>query len=112
MDNLAATFLVAGSGLNAQSQRIRVAAENLANAESTANSPGANPYTRKVVSFESELDEATGVSLIAANGTELDTSPYRLERIPGHPAAEFRRVRSKRIPKCSQVLARRHRRRR
>lgn len=88
MDSLAATFQVAGSALNAQSQRIRVAAENLANAESTGNAPGADPYTRKAVTFESEIDEATGAALVTASGTELDTSPYRIEKIPGHPAAD------------------------
>ena len=88
MDNLAATFTVAGSGMFAQSQRIRVASENLANAESTGASPGANPYTRKVISFESELDEASGANLVRAGDTELDSSPYRIERMPGHPAAD------------------------
>jgi len=88
MDNLAAVFSVAGSGLFAQSQRIRVASENLANAESTGNAPGANPYTRKVLSFESELDGATGANLVAVGDTELDSSPYRIEKIPGHPAAD------------------------
>jgi len=88
MDNLAATFTVAGSGIFAQSQRIRVASENLANAESTGASPGANPYTRKVISFESELDEASGANLVRAGDTELDSSPYRIERMPGHPAAD------------------------
>ena len=67
MDNLTATFSIAGSGLFAQSQRIRVASENLANAESTGNAPGANPYTRKVISFESELDEASGANLVQAS---------------------------------------------
>ena len=88
MDNLAATFTVAGSGIFAQSQRIRVASENLANAESTGASPGANPYTRKVISFASELDEASGANLVRVGDTELDSSPYRIERIPGHPAAD------------------------
>jgi flagellar basal-body rod protein FlgC len=88
MDNLNATFSVAGSGLFAQSQRIRIASENLANAESTGNFPGANPYTRKVISFESELDEASGANLVQVGDTELDSSPYRLERMPGNPAAD------------------------
>ena len=88
MDNLAATFTVAGSGIFAQSQRIRVASENLANAESTGASPGANPYTRKVISFASELDEASGANLVRVGDTELDSSPYRIERMPGHPAAD------------------------
>ncbi len=88
MDNIAATFSVANSALSAQSQRIRIATENLANAESTGNSPGANPYTRKVITFEAQLDEATGASLVAADGEDLDTPPYRIEKIPGHPAAD------------------------
>jgi flagellar basal-body rod protein FlgC len=88
MDNLAATFTVAGSGIFAQSHRIRVASENLANAESTGATPGANPYTRKVISFESELDEASGANLVRVGDTELDSSPYRIERMPGHPAAD------------------------
>jgi flagellar basal-body rod protein FlgC len=88
MDNLAATFTVAGSGVFAQSHRIRVASENLANAESTGATPGANPYTRKVISFESELDEASGANLVRVGDTELDSSPYRIERMPGHPAAD------------------------
>ena len=82
MDNLAATFSIANSALKAQSQRIRTATENLANANSTGKTPGANPYTRKVITFESQLDDTTGASLVAANGEELDTSPYRIEKIP------------------------------
>ena len=88
MDNISATFSVAGSGLFAQSQRIRVASENLANAQSTGNAPGANPYTRKVLSFESELDEASGANLVQVGDMDLDNSPYRIEKMPGHPAAD------------------------
>jgi flagellar basal-body rod protein FlgC len=88
MDNIAAAFALAGSGILAQSERIRIASENLANAESTGKTPGSNPYTRKVFSFESELDNATGANLVSVGDIELDTSPYRLERIPGHPAAD------------------------
>ena len=88
MDNLTAIFSVAGSGLSAQSQRIRIASENLANSELTGSSPGASPYTRKVVSFESELDEATGANVVLVNDPELDNLPYRIEKMPGHPAAD------------------------
>ncbi len=88
MDNISAIFSIAGSGLFAQSHRIRNASENLANAESTGSTPGADPYTRKVLSFESELEEATGANVVKVGDTELDASPYRIERIPGHPAAD------------------------
>ena len=88
VDNIAATFSVATSALSAQSQRIRTATENFANADSTGNTPGANPYTRKVITFESRLDEATGANLVKASGEDLDTAPYRMEKMPGHPAAD------------------------
>jgi len=41
-----------------------------------------------MLSFESELDQATGANLVTVGDTELDTSPYRIEKIPGHPAAD------------------------
>jgi flagellar basal-body rod protein FlgC len=88
MDNLSATFSVAASGLYAQTQRIRVASENVANAEATGKTPGANPYTRKILSFESELDEASGANLVSVSDIDLDRSPYRVEKIPGDPAAD------------------------
>ncbi|HKH33579.1 MAG TPA: flagellar basal body protein, partial [Beijerinckiaceae bacterium] len=52
------TISVAASGLKAQSGRMRVIAENIANADSTAQRPGANPYRRKIPTFRSEMDRA------------------------------------------------------
>ncbi len=88
MDNLNATFSVAASGLYSQTQRIRVASENVANAEATGKTPGANPYTRKILTFESQLDDASGANLVTVSDIDLDRSPYRIEKIPGHPAAD------------------------
>ncbi len=88
MDNISAAISIAGSGIFAQSERIRIASENMANAEFTGKTPGASPYTRKVFSFESELDNATGANLVKVGDIELDNSPYRIEKIPGHPAAD------------------------
>jgi len=50
------TISVAASGLKAQSGRMRVIAENIANADSTADKPGADPYRRKVPSFQRHFD--------------------------------------------------------
>jgi flagellar basal-body rod protein FlgC len=88
MDSLSATFSIANSAMRAQSQRIRVATENLANADSTGKAPGADPYTRKVITFEAALDDATGANIVRTDGEDVDTSPYRIENIPGHPAAD------------------------
>jgi flagellar basal-body rod protein FlgC len=79
---------VAASGLQAQSDRVRVVSENMANAQSTATTAGANPYTRKTVSFESEIDRLTGANLVKIESVDFDRSPFRLEHDPGHPAAD------------------------
>ena len=88
LDPLQASLKIAASGLEAQSTRLRVVSENLANAQSTGKTPGADPYTRKTISFESELDEAMGANLVKVDGIERDRSPFRIEHDPGHPAAD------------------------
>jgi flagellar basal-body rod protein FlgC len=87
-DPLSAALKVAASGLSAQSTRLRVVAENMANAQSTGDSPGADPYTRKTVSFSSHLDRADGVDLVRVSDIGTDHSSYSLEYDPSHPAAD------------------------
>lgn len=79
---------IAASGLEAQSARMRVVAENLANAQSTGTTPGADPYQRKTITFENELDRASGATLVNVAGIGTDRSPFRVEHDPGHPAAD------------------------
>lgn len=88
IDPLQASLTIAGSGLRAQSARIKVVSENMANAQSTGNSPSADPYRRKTISFEDELDRAKGVSLVRVKDTGEDDSDFRTEYNPGHPAAD------------------------
>jgi flagellar basal-body rod protein FlgC len=88
IDALAAAIRVASSGLEAQSARLRIVAENLANAQSTGATPGSNPYARKTVSFESELDEAAGADLVKVKSFGIDSKPFRVEQDPGNPAAD------------------------
>jgi flagellar basal-body rod protein FlgC len=90
MDPLQATLKIGASGLEAQSTRLRVVAENMANANSTGRTPGSQPYTRKVVTFESELDEMAGSNLVRVAGIEHHRAPYRVEHMPSHPAADAR----------------------
>jgi flagellar basal-body rod protein FlgC len=87
-DPLQSALRISASGLEAQSRRLRVVTENLANAQSTAKTPGGDPYTRRVVTFENEVDEAAGTSLVKVSSIERHRSPYRLEHNPGHPAAD------------------------
>jgi flagellar basal-body rod protein FlgC len=82
------TLKIAASAMTAQTTRLRVIAENLANAGSTANSPDADPYRRKIVTFRNILDETTGGKLVKIDRVLPDASPFELKYVPGHPAAD------------------------
>jgi len=88
IDPLRLATSIAGSGLEAESLRLRIVAENIANANSTGASPGADPYQRKTVTFDSELDRLSGASRVAIRGTGVDPAPFRVEHDPGNPAAD------------------------
>ncbi len=79
---------IAASGLRAQSGRMRVIAENIANADSTAQRAGANPYRRKIPTFRSEVDRALDAQTIAMGKVRQDPSDFRTKYEPGHPAAD------------------------
>jgi len=87
-DPLQSILKVGAAGLEAQSTRMRVLSENIANANSTGNTPGADPYTRKVVSFESQIDDVEQTATVRVAGIDAATTPYKLEYMPGHPAAD------------------------
>ncbi|TPW26887.1 flagellar basal body rod protein FlgC [Pararhizobium mangrovi] len=87
-DALNAAMKVAASGLDAQSTRLRVVSENMANAQSTGSTPGSDPYRRKVVDFSSVLDRATGVSEVKIDRVDTDPSDFTSEYDPGNPAAD------------------------
>jgi flagellar basal-body rod protein FlgC len=78
---------VAASGLEAQSTRIRIVSENLANARSTGDVPGADPFRRKTVTFAAELDRASGASLVEVERLGFDEGEFSTEYDPGNPAA-------------------------
>ena len=79
---------VAASALRAQQSRMRVIAENIANAESTAQRTGGNPYRRKIPTFRSEMDRALEAQTIAMGKVRQDPSEFRTKYEPGHPAAD------------------------
>ena len=88
MDPLVASLKVAASGLEAQSTRIRIVSENLANARSTGDTPGADPFRRKTVTFASELDRASGASTVEVERLGFDEGEFSTEYDPGNPAAD------------------------
>ena len=79
---------IATSGLRAQAGRMRVISENIANAQSTGQTPGADPYRRKVPTFKSELDRSLDAKVVALGRIKPDTSPFPLKYEPGHPSAD------------------------
>ena len=82
------TISVAASGLKAQSGRMRVIAENIANADSTADKPGADPYRRKVPSFQRHFDRDLEANVVEMGRVAADRTPFRTRFDPGHPAAD------------------------
>lgn len=87
-DPLIASLKIAGSGLQAQSERLRVVSENLANAQSTSTEAGGDPYRRKTISFAAELDRMSGAAMVEVESVDEDISAFRLEYDPGNPAAD------------------------
>ncbi len=79
---------ISAAGMQAQATRLRVVAENLANRDSTGESPGADPYRRRTITFSNQVDRSLGASTVrvARVGTQPGEFPRRFE--PGHPAAD------------------------
>ncbi len=88
IDPLIASTKLSSSGLEAQSARLRVISENVANAQSTGRTPGSDPYARKTITFRSELDRALGASSVAVKEVGTDDAPFPVEYDPGNPAAD------------------------
>jgi flagellar basal-body rod protein FlgC len=78
---------ISASGMDAQTTRLRVIAENLANENSTASSPGADAYRRKTVTFGNQMDQATGAELVGVTKIGQDMSDLPLRYDPSNPAA-------------------------
>lgn len=86
MDFMKSMF-IAASGLKAQTGRMRVIAENIANADSTGTTPGADPYRRKVPTFTSSFDRQVDAELVKLGKVQEDQSDFKLRYEPNHPAA-------------------------
>jgi len=79
---------IAAAGMQVQRERMRVIAENIANADSTATTPGADPYRRKTVTFQNVLDRETGVDTVKVGKRGYDMTSFIKKYDPSHPAAD------------------------
>jgi flagellar basal-body rod protein FlgC len=82
------SIAIAASGLRAQSGRMRIISENIANADSTAQRANADPYRRKIPTFGAEVNRALDAQVVSLGRVQQDQSDFRLKYEPGHPAAD------------------------
>jgi len=82
------SLYLAAAGMRAQSGRMRVIAENLANADSTSPSQGGLPYRRRVATMTASFDRELGATSVALGKPVPDMSDFRMQYDPGNPAAD------------------------
>ena len=67
---------------------MRVISENIANADSTAQTAGGDPYRRKVPTFSSALDRTLDAQVVTLGRIKPDQSSFRVKYEPNNPAAD------------------------
>lgn len=87
MDFMRSIF-IAATGLRAQSSRMRVISENIANANSTAQTPNGDPYRRRVPTFNTSFDRELQATVVSMGNVRADQSAFTVRNEPGHPAAD------------------------
>jgi len=86
--DLVKSMMISASGIRAQSFRMRIISENIANSQSVSSDPRVEPYRRKVVSFKNEVDRALGVPMVKIDKVTRDKAEFGQRYEPGHPAAD------------------------
>lgn len=81
-------FHISGRAMHAQGTRLRIVAENLANANSAAPTPEEDPYRRQTVTFRNMLDRERGVETVEVARVGKDWGEFKVEHNPGHPGAD------------------------
>ena len=87
-NNLLVSADIAVSGMKAQAERLRIIAENMANADSVALRPGEEPYRRQVVAFKYDVDAETGAHKVKVAGVITDSSELPKKYDPNHPGSD------------------------
>jgi flagellar basal-body rod protein FlgC len=87
MTDIQAAISAAASGMRAQTVRMRIAAENVANASSTGADPTQEPFRRRIPLMETTT-LTSGATGVRVRGASFDMSAFRQEYNPSHPAAD------------------------
>ena len=86
--DLSKSSQIAASGMRAQGTRLKIIAENLANADTVIGADGFDPSRRKVITFKNEVDRASNASVVKVNPLSYDQSDFRIDYNPTHPKAD------------------------
>ena len=86
--DFSSSLKIAATGMHAQTARMRVIAENLANADSAGKTPGEDPYRRRIPTFQAAFDDAVGGKVVEVGKLAYDMSDFTTRYEPGHPAAD------------------------
>jgi len=82
------SLYIAAAGMRAQSGRMRVIAENLANADSTSPSANGQPYRRRISTMTSEFDNELSANVVRLGDPVPDAAEFRMQFDPGNPRAD------------------------
>jgi flagellar basal-body rod protein FlgC len=89
MTELFSAMAVSAQGMKAQSTRIRVISENIANADTAAPTPKEDPYTRQRITFKNVLNRELGVDTVKVDKIDKDhRKPFPTKFMPDHPGAD------------------------
>jgi len=86
--DLMKSIKISAAGMKAQGVRLKVIAENLANADSISPVAGGDPYRRKVVTFQNVLDRKLGADMVKVKNIGTDKSAFREKYDATNPAAD------------------------
>lgn len=82
------TMKISGAGMKVQSDRLKVVAQNIANAESTGTSPNEEPYRRKTIAFQAYVDRESKLETVRSRKIGTDNSDFPQKYDPTSPAAD------------------------
>ena len=86
--DLMESLMISAAGMRAQGQRLRVVAENLANADSVSTSATGEPYRRRIAAMTSEFDRELNANVVQLIEPIPDRTEFRLQYDPGNPRAD------------------------
>lgn len=88
--DLVNAMTLAAKGMKAQGARMKVISENMANADTTGKTKGADPYRRQIVTFKNEMNRADNMKEVSVDKVTYDSSDFLTKYDPAHPAADER----------------------